>query len=279
MQDTLQEQLKKELKPFGKILSSRRLNGGDINTLTLLHCAQGDVVVKSGNNLTGMYEAEAKGLELLKQQGLPVPEVLAYDQNFLLMQALSSGSPHPAEAGRLLAQMHMKKQNFFGLQHHNFIGNLPQKNICSNDWISFYRDFRLGFQWNLLLQKKIVTREHNRLWQNFFEQLDLLLPHRPQASLLHGDLWSGNLFWAKQGAVFIDPAVYYGDRYVDIAFSELFGGFGHEFYTAYNEVFALDSEYRELKALYQIYPLLVHANLFGGHYYNSAFSLMQKYKK
>jgi fructosamine-3-kinase len=158
----------------------------------------------------------------------------------------------------------------------NTIGSTPQKNTPRQDWVAFWREQRLGYQLQLA-----ARQGHGGALQRQGEQLleylpDFFTDHRPQASLLHGDLWSGNYSIDSQGQpVIFDPAVYFGDREADLAMTELFGGFGAEFYAAYNSSWPLEPGYAVRKTLYNLYHILNHLNLFGGGYLSQAQRMIQ----
>jgi fructosamine-3-kinase len=162
--------------------------------------------------------------------------------------------------GRMLATLHRHTGERFGWERDNWIGLAPQKNGWSDDWIGFFRDCRLAPQ----LARAALEREAQPLiavLPSFFDG------YLPQPSLLHGDLWSGNAGFLRDGSpVIFDPAVYYGDREADLAMTELFGGFPPAFYAAYREAWPLDSGYEQRRDLYNLYHVLNHANLFGGGY-------------
>ena len=177
------------------------------------------------------------------------------------------GSSKPCLAGEQLAKMHHYHAEDFGWIIDNTIGSTQQRNKQNNDWISFWKDERLRFQLNLALHKGLSTEIYEKgfkLSENlgaFFES------YQPKASLLHGDLWSGNIAYdEKNQPVIFDPAVYYGDHETDLAMTELFGNFGKHFYDCYNEHYPIDSGYTTRKKLYNLYHILNHFNLFGGSY-------------
>ncbi len=210
------------------------------------------------------FAAEAGGLAALRNAGLRSPEPLAHgvagDQAFLLMEFLQLQSNGDfAALGKMLAAAHHHTAPRFGWQRDNYIGTTPQANGWCDDWAKFWRERRL------LPQLELARRNGFDLKIN---SLDLVLEkHRPRASLLHGDLWSGNAAFTSIGApVVFDPAVYYGDREADLAMTELFGGFPREFYKAYREAFPLPPGHELRKHLYNLYHLLNHLNLFGGGY-------------
>lgn len=228
----------------------------------------------------GFFEAEAHGLKVLRDTNtIRVPDVIkvgvAEDAlpAYLILEWLEEAEEVETLAfsvnfARALAQLHRVSSAAFGLDHDNFIGILPQTNRQSATWISFYRDERLLPQIELARARHRLNAEREKSLRKLLDNLDRLLEGAATTpSLLHGDLWSGNflVLAGNQPAIF-DPAVYYGDREIEMAFTELFGGFPAAFYTAYREAFPLDRGYERRKLLYQLYPLLVHLNLFGESY-------------
>ena len=203
------------------------------------------------------FAAEADGLEALRPH-IRVPAVLdrgiRHGKAFILLEPLElrRGGDFAA-LGRMLAALHRQTGPRCGWSRDNYIGLSPQQNGWCDDWTEFWRERRLRPQF-----------ERAGLKCEFFEEL--LKNHRPQPSLLHGDLWSGNAGFTAEGPVVFDPAVYYGDREADLAMTELFGGFPREFYRAYDEAFPLAPGYEKRKHLYNLYHLLNHLNLFGGGY-------------
>jgi fructosamine-3-kinase len=159
---------------------------------------------------------------------------------------------------RMLAALHRNTRAQHGWASDNWIGLAPQKNGWRDDWVSFYRDCRLLPQ----LERAGLVNEARPV----LERLEEFFSEPPKASLLHGDLWSGNAGFTPDGPVIFDPAVYYGDREADLAMTELFGGFPREFYAAYEGESPLDEGYSLRKHLYNLYHLLNHLNLFGGGY-------------
>ncbi len=232
-----------------------------------------------------MFEAEAAGLrEMAQSNSIRVPGVICSGssdgQSYLVLEALdfSSGSPGSAEQlGQQLASMHRYTSDRFGWSMDNTIGSTPQPNQQSDDWVSFWQQQRLGFQLRLAGQNgasRSLLKKGDKLLAavpRFF------MDYQPEASLLHGDLWSGNYAFVQSGEpVIFDPAVYYGDREADIAMTELFGGFPSSFYTAYNEAWPLDPGYKHRKKLYNLYHILNHFNLFGGGYAQQAESIIDQ---
>lgn len=232
-----------------------------------------------------MFDAEHQGLELLRSNcALHVPQVittgLIEDQAFLLMEFIEDGKPQCEFwefFGTQLANMHRKSASFFGLDHHNYIGSLVQKNNPHSTWASFYAEERLLQQAEDARNSGLLSGEEMSAIEKICAKLgDWMPPEAP--SLLHGDLWSGNyLCSAKSLPVLIDPAVYYGHREMDLAMTRLFGGFPEEFYRAYSSSFPLITGFEERLSLFQLYPLLVHLNLFGRSYASSVNAVIQRF--
>jgi fructosamine-3-kinase len=208
------------------------------------------------------FAAEADGLSALRSTVLAAPEPLAHGaaggEAYLLLEYLElKGKDDFAALGRMLAAAHRRVGPRHGWRRDNFIGSTPQKNTWCDDWGEFWLTRRLRPQVELARAKGFDLQ---------LPRVNLLDNHRPQPSLLHGDLWSGNAGFTSEGPVVFDPAVYYGDREADLAMTELFGGFPREFYRAYHEGFPLAEGYAKRKPLYNLYHLLNHLNLFGSGY-------------
>lgn len=277
------EQATRQSLTFDKVDA---MHGGDINRVYHLHCTQQSFFVKLNDaNLLSMFEVEALGLlEMAQTQTLRIPEPvtsgIAGSSAFLAMEYVEITSLRPAtqqELGRKLAQMHQVQQDYFGWHHDNYIGSTPQKNSRNNDWVSFWQEQRLREQ-----LKIAAGHGYSGTIQDQGEELIQLIPdfftaYQPQASLLHGDLWSGNAAADSEGqAIIYDPACYYGDREADIAMTELFGGYSAAFYAAYNEVWELDSGYSTRKNIYNLYHILNHLNLFGRGYLHQAEAMLHQ---
>jgi fructosamine-3-kinase len=209
------------------------------------------------------FAAEADGLAALRQAGLRAPHPISHGSAganaYLMLELLDlKGQGDFAALGRMLAEAHRKPGPRFGWSRDNYIGATSQFNGWCDDWAEFWRTRRLQPQLDLARKRgyDIGQVDLSRLLEN----------HEPHPSLLHGDLWSGNAAFTKEGPVVFDPAVYYGDREADLAMTELFGGFPGEFYRAYEAAYPLDAGYQLRKHLYNLYHLLNHLNLFGAGY-------------
>ncbi len=272
----------------GPLRSIAPVRGGDINEAARLETAGARYFVKwNFHPRPHMFEAEARGLKLLAEaHALRVPRVVALIEQppALVLEWIDceAGAKKidAAEAlGRGLAQQHRSVGPSYGLDHDNTIGANPQINTPARSWIEFYRDRRLGVQRDLAQRHGHLTADRARRLDRVMDHLDQWIDEAAVApSLLHGDLWGGNYLVDAQGQpVLIDPAVYYGDREAEIAFTELFGGFGARFYDAYNEAWPLAQGYADRRDLYNLYHLLNHLNLFGEGYGGSVDALLRRY--
>jgi protein-ribulosamine 3-kinase len=209
------------------------------------------------------FAAEADGLQALRAAGVRAPTALKHgvagDRAYLLLEHLELGGTGDfAALGRMLAGGHRKAGPRFGWHRDNYIGATPQANGWEDNWARFWLERRL--------QPQLALAKRNGFDLGAEPVLDVLEGHDPVPSLLHGDLWRGNAGFTREGPVVFDPAVYYGDREADLAMTELFGGFPPEFYDAYEAVFPVDRGYEKRKAVYNLYHLLNHLNLFGRSY-------------
>ncbi|NMF59035.1 fructosamine kinase family protein [Pseudanabaena yagii] len=261
-----------------KFTSDRRQaqSGGCINQTTKISDGKRDFFVKTNTaNQLDMFVAEAIALQQMyatKTMRVPQPICwgIAGEAAYLVMENLDLGGGQDWEAmGRYLAAMHrVTRDRGFGWDRDNTIGTTPQINNWTNSWLDFWREYRLAFQIRLAKRKgwrcSIPEEKIYAALPKFFRD------YQPQPSMVHGDLWGGNAAFVKGEPVIFDPALYFGDREVDLAMTELFGGFPSQFYRAYNAAYPLDAGYKERKTLYNLYHILNHFNLFGGGYGSQA---------
>jgi len=285
--DSLQQGIYHRIKRYDsgfELHACRAIGGGSISRAWHFAGRERSYFVKlNWAACADMFAAEAEGLSALAQAGaVRVPEVLCHGVEdgtaFLVCEWINlsaSGGGSAAMLGRKLADLHRCTRPDFGWGRDNTIGSTPQINIPGADWCAFWREHRLGFQLSLAAQNGL-PRSLLQKGERLMAALDTLLAgHRPQASLLHGDLWGGNWGVDEAGSpVLFDPAVYYGDRETDLAMSELFGGFPEAFYAAYRESWPLDEGYALRRTLYNLYHILNHFNLFGGGYAAQAGGMM-----
>ena len=262
-----------------QVLGAKRLGGGDINDAFEVSLADDTrIFVKAHPDPPrDMFGAEARGLRWLEEaEAIRIPRVVAVSDEppaYLALELLTPARRQPdfdEALGHSLAALHAFGAPSFGLDHDNFIGRLAQSNATTDDWASFYWTSRLEPQLRLATDRGLVDSGTS----SRFDSLRRVLPERvgpaEPPSRLHGDLWGGNLHLDEEGRpCLIDPAVYGGHREIDLAMMRLFGGFGERVFAAYADAWPLEPGAGERVALYQLYPLMVHVNLFGGSYVGS----------
>lgn len=236
-----------------------------------------------------VLEAEARGLRVLAAaDALNVPTVIEYrrmPQGELLVSPwiVTAAQGHrQAAAERLgvgLAALHRHSAPYYGLDHHNYCGATPQRNMPHRSWLAFWRDERLAVQRDLALHQGLLPPQRHHRLERLMERLDRWIDDTlTQPALLHGDLWSGNWLIDAQGRPWlIDPAVYYGDREAELAMCDLFGGFPEAFWRAYTECWPLPAGAAARRPLYQLYHLLNHLNLFGESYGAQVDAVLRRY--
>lgn len=273
------------------VTAMRPMAGGDINDAFSVSLDDGrEVFVKTRDHADPrMFPCEARGLAWLAEaQALPVPRVLAASAEaapgprFLALEMLRPGPrrrDHEELLGRGLAALHRAGAPGFGLDHDNFIGSLPQENAPCPTWAAFYAERRLLPQLRRAVDQGRAPTAWIQELDRLAGKLDALVGPAEPPARLHGDLWAGNLHVSESGQpVLIDPAVYGGHREVDLAMLALFGGVSERFYDAYDEAYPLEPGWPKRVPLYQLYPLLVHVNLFGMSYGGQVERTLQRYQ-
>ena len=231
--------------------------------------------------------AEKTGLDLLAtaESGLVIPGFLAFDLDnesgaYLAIDWLKpapTDSQHWTEFGRGLARLHKHVSDRYGFASDNFIGLSPQQNGWSIRWSQFFLECRLEPQVTWAQERGRWSSGWDRWYASLAARIDEILPGHPGASLLHGDLWSGNAMATSSGPAIFDPAVYYGHREADLAMTRLFGGFAAEFYDAYDSVWPLEAGYEERFDVYNLYHLINHLNIFGATYATSVERILKRF--
>lgn len=287
LQQTILISLERVVNTKVELLDFRNVSGGCINQGGKLTTTQGNYFLKwnDAKRFPDMFKKEALGLALLREpKAAKIPSVIAVGENsrtqFLILEFIETGRPNAMywnELGKSLAALHKQTSSAFGLDHDNYIGSLPQDNSKNDNWIDFFIQSRINPQLKLAVDNGKLNVSQLRSFECLYKELPSLLPiDRP--SLLHGDLWSGNVIVDHAGAaVLIDPAVYYGHREMELAYTQLFGGMESDFYNAYFEAFPVVSGFDNRVDIYNLYPLLVHVNLFGGGYANQVISILNRF--
>jgi len=261
-----------------------RLQGGDINQVYHCFTKNNQLVVKV--NIAGkfpnMFEKEKKGLELLKPSNFLIPKIFSIGSfrklDYLILEYIKPGKAINWEKfGENLANLHQLSNNKFGLGYDNYIGSIHQINTYENNWLNFYTNHRIIHLMIVARNKNLLNyqdcRKIESMCGSFKDFIPFTLP-----SLLHGDLWSGNIICSENGSpVLIDPAVYFGHPEIDWAMLDLFGNYPQYSFEIYNEINPLEKGFEERKSIHQLYPLLVHLVLFGRSYYSSVMSKVKWY--
>jgi fructosamine-3-kinase len=268
------------LRPKERIRAVREARGGDIGRSYYVETTEHKWFVKYRTDLSALvFQREAEGLALLREAGaVAVPETVyageipGRDGGMIVLAWIEPGPARRSTEEALgvgMAELHRKRSpdGRFGLHHDNYIGLLPQPNGWCGTWREFYRERRLLPMIRLAEERGRLPAERRRRLERLMDSLERWIPADCKPSLLHGDLWHGNRLAGADGRPYlIDPAVFYGDREYEMAFTELFGGFSSRFYAAYEEAYPLPPDYAERRPLYQLYYLLVHLILFGESY-------------
>jgi len=267
-----------------------RVEGGSINDTFKIESHQFNLLCKlnSAKKFPGLFEKEKNGLEFLRSTNtLRVPGIvwcgLFEDNQILILEWIEEALRTEAfwkKFGEGLAALHSyddDRPTRFGFPENNFMGALPQDNAPSNNWVDFFIERRLKPQLELALKSRLLAQKELDLFEHMYRKLDSFFPtERPAA--LHGDLWSGNYLCGNNSeAVLIDPAVYYGHRSMDLGMTKLFGGFDQAFYDAYDYHFPLPENADEQADICNLYPLLIHLNLFGSGYLGSIVSILKRW--
>jgi len=262
------------------------IDGGSINEAYHLQSGEHAYFIKVNQvHLSTMFEAESLGMSALRSLNcIRIPEVICYgqteDHSYLALEYIEL-SPLRGRAsktlGTQLAQLHHVSHSFFGWHCDNTIGSTPQYNNREHNWCTFWQQHRLQAQLTIAAKQGYMGALQTQ-GQRLIEKLPAFFDsYSPKASLLHGDLWSGNAAADPHGnPVIFDPACYYGDSETDIAMTELFGGFDRDFYTAYQAEHPLDKGYKTRKTLYNLYHIINHLNLFGPSYLSQAETMIKQ---
>jgi len=285
--DYLSKVLSDQLEETLTIKNVSSVGGGSISSTYKISTTNRAFFLKvnSSRNAEEMFRAEVKGLEILRKfSAFSIPEiitVLADRYNtFLIMELIESAvktKSYWQDLAVKLANLHKQSNSNFGLRYDNFIGSLPQINSFESDWQAFFIDQRIAPMVKMAFDDGLMEKQEKISLESALIQITDFMPKELPA-LIHGDLWSGNLMTDSIGEpCLIDPAVYFGHREMDMAFSHLFGGFSQEFYSVYQEVYPMEPGFSQRLDLYNLYPLLVHLNLFGRSYIGQINSIVGRF--
>lgn len=269
------------------VTNVKPLGGGCINSASRIDTDVNPFFIKwnSASRYPRMFETEAKGLELLNAANtVRIPKVVLCGEvdgdSFLILEYLDAAQQSSNfwdEFGLKLANLHRNTQGQCGLDHDNYIGSLPQYNKPHSSWTEFFLVQRLEIQARQAFNDGLLARSDLQAIDRLGQRLESIFPEEPP-SLLHGDLWSGNYMTGPQGeACIIDPAVYYGHREMDLGMSKLFGGFSSRFYESYHDAWSLEKGWQQRIDICNLYPLLVHVNLFGSGYVSQVRGILRKF--
>ena len=271
-----------------EVIDRKSISGGCINQAYLISTDRDQTYFIKLNqpSLVEMFAAEARGLlEMAVTQTIKVPVPIDWGKisshSYLVLEYLNltdRATPQTwAEMGQKLAMMHryqITNQPKFGWAVNNTIGSTPQLNTWENDWTTFFKNHRIGYQFQLAQRK---GGNFPRATELLAAIPQILANHHPQPALVHGDLWAGNASFLTTGKpIIFDPATYWGDREVDLAMTQLFGGFPAAFYQGYEQTYPLEPGYDRRQILYNLYHLLNHYNLFGGSYQSQVNSAIDR---
>lgn len=270
-----------------KISNATPLSGGDINDVYKIETNEETIVVKINDliRFPEMLEKEFRALRYLKNASKanypqPISHFSDNASQYLAMEYIPEGSNSTSGQrilGLHLADQHKCSNESFGWKEDNYIGSLPQPNSFKSDWSDYYAENRILYQIKMAFDNGIISKEVLNKVERFCAKIEELFPKESPA-LLHGDLWGGNyLIDQNEQPLFYDPAVYYGHREIDIAMTRLFGGFSQAFYESYNTAFPLEKGWENRIQYGQLYPNLVHLNLFGVGYLSSVMDVVGRF--
>ena len=265
--------------------SVEQVHGGDIHSTWQIEFSNTKLFLKRNNRKKKFLEFEKYCLQNLKefinQKNLIVPEVVAYKKikniEILLIEWIDMQNFDQKKLGKGLGEMHLNSSKsspkIFGYPIEGFIGLTDQKKGWENNWIDCFLNLRIIPQLSILKLNVLDKETKNKVKEKIQSEL---LKHKPINTLVHGDLWSGNVGIDRNGkGVIFDPASWWADNEVDIAMTKLFGGFRNEFYEEYHKIFPIKQGFEKRITIYNFYHILNHANMFGGLYFNEVRNYVQ----
>ena len=281
--ETAKKVIREELNSNIKKLN--QLGGGSINSVFICELEKSKIILKINDSLKfpGMFENESRGLLNLNKSGVKTPKVIFERVKdslaFLALEYIPNGNIRNWELfGEKLAIIHRNHNEFFGLDYDNYIGSLKQTNKNEDNWKDFYSNQRILHLTKFAFDRELLSKTDSKKLKEICLKLDEYIPFS-KPSLVHGDLWTGNLIFGVDGKpVFIDPAIYYGHPEMDWAMLSLFGSYPEAAIKSYCNIIPLENNYFEREKIYQLYPLLVHLILFGRSYYRNISEILNFYR-
>jgi protein-ribulosamine 3-kinase len=266
--------------PALAVRSLRPLGGGTFGEAVRVETTAGAFFAKWGDGLPGgMLAREADGLRALSGTSLVVPAVVAVGERVLVTELLERAPLDQAALGRGLAELHRRTSDAFGFPVDTYCGATLQPNAPLPSWAEFYGRRRLSPLLDVIEARRGLPAADRRVYEEVIERLPSLVADGAPPALIHGDLWSGNALGSTRGPAVVDPACAYADREAELGMMTLFGGFDRQCFAAYEEAWPLPPGWRERSALYQLYHVLNHHALFGGHYGQQALALARRYAR
>lgn len=281
---SLKQVVEKELSE--SIIKIAPISGGDINEVFKVDTQNNSYILKvnSISAFPKMFVKEKMGLQSISSTGEKTPRVIKTFANsknqYLILEFIKeelSSNNFWKNFATSLVKLHKTSNKMFGLEYDNYIGSLNQINLQKSTWELFYIENRINPLVKQAYDKNLLNKSHLRSFERLFKKLNEILPIEAP-SLVHGDLWSGNLLNGKdQTPVFIDPAIYFGNREIDIAMTQMFGGFDNSYIKFYNEMFPLEKGWEQRVEINNLYPTLVHLILFGSSYLGGIERVINKF--
>ena len=276
MQKQIIEEILEEVNPSLKLKEYEELRGGSVNTAVKVKANSEVFVIKYNHKeFHENFQSEVNNLELIENsKTINTPKIYKHgttqNHSFLALEYIKE-APVSVHSIRYLAEkmaaFHSVISDQCGLEYNNFIGPFEQNNETEQHWFRFFLEKRIKPMVRKSMQNDLLDNSMYKDFESFqfYKQVETLLTSDGNV-LLHGDFWNGNVIYTEREAYLIDPSCYYGSREVDMAFSNLFGGFHPMFYDIYESLLPYQKEYEKRFNVYNIYPLLVHLNLFGDKY-------------
>lgn len=271
--------------PLNQIFQVQEISGGDVNQAYRLETDYGNIFLLRQKNMPEtFYENEIMGLKEFEKHNINAPKVYSSGQiagdAFLLMEYIEEGRGRQEDLGRLVAKMHLVKSenNLYGFDSPYIGSHLTISNDWTDSWIELFVERRLDAYVAEVRDKGLFSDKDLEAYEQARKiMVSSLTDYQASPSLLHGDLWPGNVMFNQEGKPYLfDPHVFYGDREFDLGVSTVFSGFSPDFYKGYQEIYSLEEGYQDRLAFYRLYLLLVHLNKFGYGYYSSVMAEIRK---